>query len=122
MNTAAIVQSFMTGTYTVTRTAASTFTAGRAVPGSTSTVSIMASVQPAAGKDLLRLAEGRRTEETRVVFTDTQLKDGAEGSAYEADRVSIDGQDWEVQQIESWRGDPLTPVPYFRCIVQAAAT
>lgn len=122
MDVQGLIESFLTGTYTVTRVSGIAYVNGRASAGSTSTLSIDASVHPAAGNDLLRLPEGQRTIETRIVFTTTELKEGSEGSTYKADKVSIDGALWEVQTVESWRPDPGTDAPYFRCIVQAVAT
>jgi len=120
MDTAGVIASFLTGTYTVTRTADDTMTHGRATAGSSSTLTIKASVQPAKGDDLLLLAEGRRATETRVVYTTTELGVGI--GPNKADRLSIDGVDWQVQHVESWRPDPLTPAPYFRCLVQRVVT
>lgn len=108
------IDALSTGTYTVTRRAKATFSAGRAVAGSTSTLSITAAVVPASGRDLLRLPEGRRATETRIVFTATQLVVGGQASSNEADLVNIDGATWEVQQIETFPG-------YYRAIVQAQA-
>jgi hypothetical protein len=120
VDAADLISDFATGTYTVTRRAAATLVKGRAQPGATSTLTVTASVQPASGRDLLRLPEGRRSIETRVVFTATQLLIGIEGAANESDLISIDGQTWEVQQVQSWRLSPSTDAPYWRCIVQAA--
>jgi hypothetical protein len=114
-----LINDFATGTYTVTRRAAATMVKGRAVPGATSTLTIAASVQPASGRDLLQLPEGRRSVETRVVFTATELLVGRQGAPNECDHILIDGQDWEVQQVQSWRLSPDTDAPYWRCIVQA---
>lgn len=113
-----VIASLDTGSYVVTRRAAATYdTHGRAQPGGTSTITIDASVQPASGRDLLRLPEGRRSIETRVVFTPTALLVGAQGAANEADLIAIDGKTWEVQQVETWPG----AVGYYRAIVQATA-
>lgn len=118
MDAASLISHFATGTYTVTRRASKTLERGRAEDGATSTLTIIASVQPASGRDLMRLPEGRRSVETRVVYTATQLLIGAQGSGFESDLISIDGNTWEVQQVQSWESvDP----PYWRCIVQAAS-
>ena len=114
-----IIQSFGTGTYLVTRRAKAVFVAGRATPGATTTISIEASVQPATGRDLLRLPEGRRTQETRLVYTTTRLTPGAQGAAYEADLVLIEGNTWEVQHVETWHQAPGTDPTAYRAIVQA---
>jgi hypothetical protein len=117
-----LVQSFSTqpgdGTYIVQRRAAATFVAGRPVQAAPTNLSIVASIQPASGKDLLRLPEGRRSNETRVLYTTTRLLTGDQGGPNEADQVTIDGTQWEVQHCESWvqpGGDMV-----FRCVAQAA--
>lgn len=115
LNAAELISSLSTGTYTLTRRAAATYTAGRPVAGSTTTTTITASVVPASGRDLLRLEEGRRSVETRLVFTTTELRVGVSGTS-EADLVTIDGASWEVQQVETWPG----AVGFYRAIVQRA--
>lgn len=111
-----VIDSLGTGNYSVTRRAATSFNHGRAQAGPVQSVfTIDASVQPASGRDLLRLPEGRRSTETKVVFTATQLQVGQEAGASEADIVDIDGRRWEVQLAESWPGT----TGYWRCIVQA---
>lgn len=117
MDLSSLVDSFATGTYTVTRRTAAGYLRGVANPTTDETFAIRASVQPATGKDLLRLPEGRRADETRIIFTTTQLLIGDEGLTTEADTVSIDGQNWEVQHVESWlqAGGGVA----YRCIAQA---
>lgn len=97
--------------------AAVTFVRGLAQPTTNTTFMITASVQPATGKDLLRLPELRRTNETRAIFTTTQLFTGDQGTAYEADLVTIDGDPWEVQHVEDWvqAGSGVA----YKCIAQA---
>ena len=115
LDAADVIASLDTGSYVVLRRSAAGYDdQGRAKPSSTTTLTIDASVQPASGRDLLRLPEGRRAVETRVVFTPTQLLLGGQGSANEADLISMDGRTWEVQQSEGWPGAP----GYCRAIVQ----
>lgn len=117
MDLAALVASFATGTYTVTRRASGGFSRGIAQDTTDTTFTITGSLSPASGRDLLRLPELRRSNETRVLFTTTQLQVGDPGELYEADWVSIDGAQWEVQHVESW-GQPGGGQAY-RCILQA---
>lgn len=112
-----LIGSLSTGTYTVTRRAAATYVAGILTPGATSTLSIVAAVVPATGRDLERLPEARRSVETRAVFTATALKIGAQAAPYESDLVSIEGDSWEVQHLETWPG----LAGYYRAIVQRKA-
>jgi hypothetical protein len=89
------------GTYTVTHRTASAYTDGRRTAPTTSTESITASVQPASGRDIQRLPEGKRDRETIVIFTATQLKVGLAG-AQEADLISVNGSSFEVTTVEPW--------------------
>jgi hypothetical protein len=115
-----LIASFSTASsYTVTRRQRSAVTFRRGIAQATidSTLTITACVQPATGKDLLRLAEGRRTNETRAIFTTTRLFTGDQDAAYEADWVTIDGDPWEVQMVQDFvqAGGGVA----YRCIVQA---
>lgn len=122
-----VLDSFTTGTYTVTRRPRATVGGdGVFQPGAPTTFTIgdgtpfPASVQPASGRDLLRLPEGRRSIETRVVYTNFELQTGGQATAFEADRIEIEGDSWEVQQLAPWRPSPESDVGYVRAIIQAA--
>lgn len=87
----------------VTRRAAATYVGGIAVPGATSTIVIpFAVIVPASGRDLQRLDVGRRSQETRTIYTADQLLVGAQAGANEADLVNLDGVAWEVQLASEW--------------------
>jgi len=116
VNVAGLIASFSTGTYTVTRTARGSTVRGKIGAGSTSTVTITASVTPAKPMDLMRLPEGRRTTDTVRLITTTELYNGGQGSAYEADTVSIDGESWEVNLADRWK-DPLSGVVGYSCLL-----
>ena len=100
MNVAGLINSFLTGTYTLTRTTAGTYTAGRFVAGTATTSTIRACVQPLRGRDLLSLPEGRRGDDTRVVYTTTLLRVVTPSGA--ADKVTIDGEVFEVVHVAPW--------------------
>jgi hypothetical protein len=87
--------------YTVTRRAANGYGSdGRAIAPTTSTVTVQAVVEPLKGKDVARLPEGLRTRRSKVVFTPTQLY--AQEGGQNPDRISIDGEAYEVQAVERW--------------------
>lgn len=89
---------FATGTYTVTRhTPTVAGTDGRAVPGTSSTFDISASVQALNGRDLQILTEGMRVGERRKLYTSTRLQ--AIGAP---DVVRIGADDWQVEGVEDW--------------------
>ncbi len=88
------------GSYAVTRTALGTTSVGRKVPGSTSSFNIDANVQPAPGKMVEALPESRRTNDVRLLFTDTELY--AVMTGYEPDRITIGGVVFEVLAVRPW--------------------
>lgn len=102
---------FASGTYSVARYGAGTWTSGRFVKASPSNVSIVASVQPVGGREFAALPEGRRANEVRVVYTATALLTEGAGSA---DIVTIDGEAWEVFKVETW---PAWGVTHYRAFV-----
>lgn len=121
MDVADLISSFSTGPlglYTVTRRLATPFRRGLAQPTTDATFNVTASIQPASGKDMLRLPEGRRANETRVLFTATQLYTGDEGLDYEADFVEVDGEVWEISHVEDWL-QWAGLAGFYRCIIQA---
>jgi hypothetical protein len=121
VNTADLISSFSTGSsglYTVTRRQSGSFLRGIAQATTDATFTITASIQPASGKDLLRLPEGRRADETRTLYTATQLYTGDQGLGYEADLISLNGELWEVQHIEDWLQWAGQPGGY-RCIIMS---
>jgi hypothetical protein len=98
-NLAATVARFATGTYSVTRAAnAGTYVDGVFVPGSTSTLSIAASVQPVSGRELQRLPEGLRTRELLSLFTVDALL--VEAPGVRPDIITIRSETWQVERVE----------------------
>lgn len=97
--------------YTVKRRAGS-FVGGRWTESAPTTFSIDAVFQPLSGRELQRLSQGEQTTELRKGFTGTKLNSSQAGGA-PADLVVIDGEDWEVQNVQPW--DALGN--YFRVIV-----
>lgn len=63
---------------------------------------IAASVQPAGGRDLLKLPEGLRTEDVVKIFTDDALQVGNETDGQVADRIVHLDEEYEVVEAESW--------------------
>lgn len=88
--------------YTVTRYAAGSYVSGRWVDGSTSTLTIRASVQPATSDQLRRLPEALRTRAAMGVITTTEVRTADEATGTPADTISIDGEDWEIQQVDAF--------------------
>lgn len=102
------IASLATGTYTVTRRATGTWSAGRYTKNaSSSTFNIVASVQPAfnmnriiGGRDLQHTDQGQSVTNVRLLYTTTELF--TRNATNDPDEVSIDGSDWTVTRVEKW--------------------
>ncbi len=89
-------------TYTVTRTAAGTYTLGRYTAGSTTSPSALASVQPVTGRDLQLVPEARRTETVIKLYADVEMV--ALDETYDGDQLTYDGDTYTVITSERWDG------------------
>lgn len=88
---------------------------GKWVPtGRVETFQIIASIQPIDGDMLEMLPEGERSKEMRTLYTTTKLQTVNENKTINADIVSIDDGDWEVQKVEKWNPNMLD---HFKCLV-----
>lgn len=88
-------------TLTVSRPSPQTFVEGRVVDNAATTFQIRASFQPSGGRDVKDLPEGLRADESRVLFTATELR-GADFHDQLCDVVTGDGCDWSVHKVERW--------------------
>lgn len=84
----------------VRRTAAGSYTAGAYTAGAVVEHFIVASIQPAKDRDLLRLEEGQRSEGAVMVFTNDDLRTIDESGTEKADRIVHDGFEWEVMKVD----------------------
>ena len=101
MDLASVVLSLSSGSYTVTRRGPSAYDSdGIRTSPTTSTLTVMGSLQPMSGRDLQRLPEGMRTREGKAFFTPTALLTAASGQ--EPDTISADGDTWEVSVVDRW--------------------
>lgn len=87
-----------TGTYTVTRETDGADVDGRWVPGSTTTLSVDASVQPVTGDAMEDLPQGIRVEDVRILWTVTELRTEKSGTG--ADLIAIGDLSYRVFKVE----------------------
>lgn len=93
-------------TLDVTRTTATTYVNGRAVPGTSEVVQVIANVQPVLkSTDTIMLPEADRSKAVLKVYTKgeslRQLREGDAGWA--ADRFEWDGVTYEVMKVIDYR-------------------
>ena len=97
---------------TVTRYAAGSYSNGNYVNGATSTFSIIMSVQPINGRELIYLPEGQRTRQFLTGYTETLLQTANQEAGTKADVVAYNGRNYEVQRVEYWESTGNTIQTY----------
>lgn len=102
-----LVQRFMTGEYTVTRSTKGTYVKGRYIPGPTQTLKVEGSLQPYQGRNLKLPEEGARLRQYFKFFTDTQIVTVNPTTLADADRITIDGETYRAMDITPWKGTDL---------------
>lgn len=80
------------------------------VEGAVTSSTIAASVQPASGKELDRLPEGRMYKEAFTLYTSTALNADEDNNA---DQVTIFGKDFTIVNVEVWRNGIL---PHYKAL------
>ena len=91
-------------TITRRRRVPGTYVAGEWVEGALEAdQSFLMSVQPATGRDLLRLPEGLRTRDVVRIFCGLgELRTADERTGLVADRIVHLGEEYEVVSVEAW--------------------
>jgi len=90
------------------RPAAVTYTAGRASSPAFTTSNIYASVQPLRAEEMALLPEARRQTAAYLIFTDTEIRAAKEGVGQQADRIVLNGDDFEIFSVERWRNNVIS--------------
>jgi hypothetical protein len=105
---------------TVTRAAASAYDVnGRVSLGSASSFSIQAAVQPATGRDLMRLPEAFRVSDVQAVWSPVPLRTFDQPSATPADVLTLaNGAIYQVEHVEDWSGNGT----YFKVLARRIGT
>lgn len=91
-------------TFAVTRLGPAVVVGGRLEePSTSSTFTVAGVLAPLSGRERERLPEGQRERATWQLFTPTQLRT-ASGTETLADLVTVDGDAYEVAQVDEWAG------------------
>lgn len=88
---------------TIRRTAAGTYDSnGEWVPGSTSDIAAIASIQPAKGAQLAFLDSNQRTGEEMTVYIDTQVFTSKADDGTPADLILWNGEEFKILTVKRW--------------------
>lgn len=83
------------------------------VPGTVAAVSLFALVQPVSSKEALLIPEGMRNRGKYMVWSEAVLYPALEAGQRSADVITIEGEPFEVFDVQKWGGD----LPHYRSIV-----
>lgn len=97
-------------TITLKRKAAGTYVNGRWVPGSVTTSSIRATVEPMKPQELQILPEGLRSRLPIYIYTNEELKTASVADSKEPDILTYNDLDYEVHQVQNW----TQMIPHFK--------
>jgi hypothetical protein len=75
---------------------------GRPIAGTSTDLTILASIQPVQGKQLQRLAEGLRARVTLVAYTETEFRTADPVAQVDADELVYQGEVYVVDRVEHW--------------------
>ena len=86
---------------------------GLFVPGTRSTITIEASIQPVSGKDMITAPEGRRIQDMIKVYTSSELKQSEEGTGQQPDIIVWQGYGYEITSIDVRQMDVIAHYKIF---------
>jgi hypothetical protein len=103
--------------YTVTRFLPGTYTKGKWVGGGTSsTFTVVASVQPLKAFEAMAQPEGFRSREMIRIYTKTALQATREDQAVRGDQIVYKGRTYEIMRVEQWDWSYENAMPHFKVI------
>lgn len=97
---------------TVTRETPGTYVNGYYRNVSTQTFTIMATVEPLDGNDLLMLSEGERSKEAIRIYTPSELFTVDTARMRNADFVTYRGKKFQVHSVKTW----TQLIPHFQVV------
>lgn len=102
---------------TLTRYAAGAFADGTYAPGSATTSTIVMSVQPLKGSELLNLPEAQRVSKMLKGYAAVELYTAQNSPSKKADLITWQGSQYEVQAVEPWRASGSTMSPFWKVML-----
>lgn len=110
------LDTFTTGTYTVTRPGAVGHDAdtGYETVGASTTFTVLACIQPAEGRTLQKLDAGQRQRDPHDCWTETALRTSDEQGRVKHDVVTLDGLAYQVERVREWGGDSF---PHYHSVL-----
>jgi len=98
---------------TITRTSAGAYVNGLYVEGTQTSVTVMASVQPTTGEDMITLPQGRRMSDYVKIYTGTNLQVLGEGVGLQPDVLTWRGHQYECISVDVRQ---MSIIPHYKYI------
>ena len=92
-------------TIEVLRQSQGSYVKGRWEPGESESLFIKANVQPADGKDLEKLSEGRREHETIKIYSAFELRTVDKERQIQPDVVIWKGRRFQIEHVDDWSSE-----------------
>ena len=109
-----LIDNFLTGTYSVSRSLPGSYVKGIWQSGGSSTVTVKGSLQPMSMREIkLAGEEGERLTDMFKFYSDTDLSLIDQGTLTPADVITINGETYKVIGIEKWQGT-LVGLPHYK--------
>ncbi len=100
-----LIASMNGANYRVRRTATGSYdNTGVYQDGVQTVITVFASVQPLTGDDIERIPEGDRTKDMWKVYAADELRIHDEKTGAKADKITIMGDEYVVQDVRKWPG------------------
>ena len=100
------------GPLTLHRSAAGTYSGGRWVPGTVSSILINACVQPATNRELMALEEGDRLKEALIIHSTSALVPGDDRAGLVGDYIDFGGEEWVINVVQRFNTVRLEDAHY----------
>lgn len=115
MSLRSVIERFATGRYVVNRRYAPVLVDGRVTNVPPDTFEIVASIQPLSGREAQALAEGLSANDTRTVYTTSELRTTSGGAL--PDQIKHDGALWDVYNVSKWEGRKPSGSPHYVALI-----
>jgi len=102
-----LIDRFLTGQYTVTRTRKGTYIKGFYQAGLQETIQVRGSLQPTNGRELKLPEEGNRLKQYYKFFTDAPIVVINTRTLADSDRIEINGESYRAMSSLRWQNVDL---------------
>lgn len=109
-----LIDRFLTGDYTVKRTASGHYVKGRFYAGPVEEIQVCGSLQPTNARELKLPEEGNRLKQYWKFYTDKPIFTDSMRRLATGDKITVNGDEYRAMSVNRWEG---TQLDYFMTII-----